>query len=134
MGDQGVVGKREKFCQRTFATVRVRPAAVLLARFDDKRVEFVEDLVLARESGFECRAKLFITGLRMRDAVAFEDAAGVSVDDEDRMLAGVEKDRVRGFGADPAKSKKLFTENLRWPGKQAIERPAVVGKEKGNEG
>src|SRR5215510_5867333 len=108
MGDQGVGGNREKLCQRTIRAVRVRPTAMLLASFDDKRVEFVEDLVITRESGFECCAELFITGLRMRKAVAFEDTAGVGVDDEDRMLAGVEEDRVRGFGADPANSKKLF--------------------------
>jgi len=75
---------------------------MLLASFDDKRVEFVEDLVITRESGFECCAELFITGLRMRKAVAFEDAAGVGVDYEDRAPAGIKKDGIGRFGADAA--------------------------------
>ena len=105
----------------------------MLSGVNDERVEFVEEVVIARERGFESGAEVLIGGFGMGEAVAFEDAAGVGVDYEDRMLAGVEEDGVGGFGADAAKREKLFAEAPGCRGKQAVERAAVLGEEKGDE-
>src|SRR5262245_6947546 len=113
---------------------RIGLAAVMLSGMDDERVEFVEEVVIARERGFESGAEVLIGGFGMGEAVAFEDAAGVGIDDEDGMLAGIEEDGVGGFGADAAKSEKLFAEALGGGSEQAVERAAVLGEEKSNEG
>jgi hypothetical protein len=46
-------------------------------------------------------AQILVMCVRAGDSVAFQDAAGVGVDHENRMLAGVEQDGVRGLRANP---------------------------------
>jgi hypothetical protein len=70
----------------------------------------------------------------MRETVAFEDAAGVGVNDKDGMFAGVEKDGVGGFAAYTPKAQKLFAKALGWSSEQAVEGAAVLGEEKSYEG
>ncbi len=66
--------------------------------------------------------------------MAFEDAAGVSVDYEDGMFAGVEKNGVGGFGADAAQREELIAQNRRWSGEHAGKGAAVECIQKVHEG
>jgi hypothetical protein len=52
------------------------------------------------QRAFAERADFVISGGGRQDLMAVEDAAGVGIDHEDGMLAGVEKDGVSGFRAD----------------------------------
>jgi len=67
------------------------------------------------------------------EAVAFNDAAGVGINHEDGMFAGIEKDRVSGFGADAVDRKKLFAERGSGHSKHACERAAMDRKKKVSE-
>jgi len=97
-------------------------AAEVFAGVDDKRVKFIEELGVAGKLGFEQCADLFVTlaegkargGGRIGwdKSVAFENAAGIGVHDEDRVTAGVEEDGVSRFGADTAESEELLAENI----------------------
>src|SRR6266851_4807132 len=83
----------------------------MFAGVDDKSVKFVEKLVVERKSGVEELAEVFVTGFGLSEAVAFEDAAGVGVDHENRVLAGIEKNGIGGFWSDAAQGKELLTKN-----------------------
>ena len=85
---------------------------------NDERVKFVKKLMVGRKRCFKQGAQLFVVGLRKRQAVAFEDAAGICVDDKNRILAGVEKNGVGGLGADAAKREQSIAKNLLWSGEE----------------
>jgi len=106
----------------------------VFAGVDDEGVEFVEELVVGGERGFEEIADLVVGELGMRAAVALEDTASVGVDDEDRMFAGVKENRVGGFRADAAEGEELLAEDGSWCGEQFVERAAIGGKEEFHEG
>ena len=73
-------------------------------------MKFVEELVISGKSRLK-RIADFIVGELGVSAVAFKDATSVGVDYEDGMFAGVEKDGVCGFRADPAQGEKLIAED-----------------------
>ena len=100
---------------------------------DDQGVKLVEELVIMRKRGLESGADLFVGGLGFGEAVALEHPPCVGVNDKDGMFAGIEEDGVGRFGSDAAKSEKLFAEDFCLRGEQAIERAAVLRKEKGDE-
>jgi hypothetical protein len=82
----------------------------VLAGMNDQSVKFIIQRYVGREGSFKELADVFVTESRVGMAVTFEDAAGVSVDDEDRMLRGVEKDGVGGLGTDAADGEQLVLE------------------------
>ena len=89
----------------------VWPAEVF-ADLDDQSVKFVEELRIAGKRGFKHRANFFVAQAWMSESVALEDAAGVGVDNEDGMFAGVEKDGVGGLRADSAKGEQLVAKDV----------------------
>src|SRR5260370_6070805 len=93
-------------------------AAEMFAGEDDERVELVEELMVDWKRRFKKFADLVVGEFWVSEAVAFEDAAGVGIDDEDGMFAGVEKDGISGFRADAAKAEKLVAKRRSGRGKQ----------------
>jgi len=106
----------------------------MFAGVDDESVKFVEELVVERKSGMEQLAKLFVVGFGLSEAVAFEDAAGVGVDDENRVPASIEKNGIGGFWSDAAQGKELLTKNRGRGGEEFAERAAVFTVEKPHKG
>jgi len=93
----------QKAEERALRTARIAGAAEIFAGVDDEGVKFVEEPVIGGKGRFEQIANFFVTGEGVREVVAFEDAAGVDVNDKNGMLAGVEKNGVGGFRANAAK-------------------------------
>ena len=56
---------------------------------DDESVEFVEELMTGREALLKESTKLLVRILGRGETVAFEKAAGVGVNNEDRMASGI---------------------------------------------
>jgi hypothetical protein len=120
--------------QRAAGAGRISFTAEMFASLNDQSVKFVEELVIARKTGFERGAELLVGGFGMCEVVSFEDAASVGVNDEDRVLPGVEQDGVSGFWANAAKTEKLLAKDFRGRGEEAIERAVVFNEEKISEG
>jgi len=108
--------------------------AEMFAGVDDEGMEFVEELVVGGERGFEESSDFVVGKFGMGVAVTFENAAGVGVDDEDRMFAGVEKNGVGGFRADAAEAEELLAKDGSWRGEQVVERTVVGVEEEFHEG
>jgi len=112
---------------------------VKLAGLDDESVEFVEELGIAWELGFNERANLFVGAARIslhfgrEEIVAFEDAARVSVDNEDEVPASVKEDGVGGFRADAADGEELIAQSCGGGGEETVERTAVIFIKKSDE-
>ena len=66
--------------------------------------------------------------------MAIEDAAGVGVNDEDRMISGIEKNGVRGLRALRRSGSAVFREATCGFGEESIQRAAVFRVEEGDEG
>jgi len=81
--------------------------AVALAGVDDEGVKFVEELMVGRQRGFESGAELFVGGFGMGEGVAFQNTAGVGVDDEHRVLACVEQNGIGSLRPDTAHTQQL---------------------------
>jgi hypothetical protein len=105
-------------------------------------VELVVKLRVARKRPLEKLADVFVAeraGFAVADgvervAVAFEDAAGVGVDDEDRMAGGIEEDGVGGFGTDAVDGEKLRAKGLRLGARHFRDRALVRGVEEADKG
>jgi hypothetical protein len=119
---------REETRKRAVGTERIGLAAVEFAGLDEERVEFVEELGVAGEVGFEEGADLFVgtagigLSFERQEVVAFEDPARIGVDYEYGMLTGVEKDGVGGFGADSADGEELVAQRCCGRGEETVER------------
>lgn len=74
-------------------------AAEVFASIDNEPVVLLERLEIAVKVSLEERAELFVGRAIVGEAVSLEHAAGVGVDDEDGLVAGVEQDVVCGFWA-----------------------------------
>ena len=109
-------------------------AAEMFAGVDDKSVKFVVELVVERKSGVEELAEVFVAGFVLSEAVAFEDAAGVRVDHENRVLAGIEKNGIGGFWSDAVQGKELLTKNRGRRSEESGERAAVFAAKKLHKG
>ena len=96
-------------------------------------MEFVEELVVGGKRRFEEIADFVVGKFGMSLAVALEDAAGVGVDDEDGMFAGIEKYGVGGFRADAPQIEQLFAKERSCGGEHFGERAAVGIEEKFDE-
>ena len=105
----------------------------------DESVEFVEEFGIAWELGFKERANLFVGAARIgldfrwEEIVAFEDAPRIGVDNEDGVLASVEKDRVGGFRPDSADGEELLAQGFGGRGKETVKRAAVIFVKKSDE-
>ena len=116
---------REKSSQRASCTIGIGFAAVNLAGLDDESVEFVEQLMLVRKARFKEGAQFFVRRFGVGEAVAFENAAGVSINHEHRMFAGVQEDGIGCFRPDAAKSEQLVANSFRRHREEALKRTAV---------
>jgi len=94
-------------------TIRLPLAAEMFASVNDKGMVLVEEWRVKRKIAMEELLNLVVRVFSMSEIVAFKNAAGVCIDDEDRMRAGVEKDRVGGFRADAVDREELFAECCR---------------------
>ena len=101
---------------------------------NDQSVEFIIQGYVGSEVALEELADVFVTEPRVGKAVTLQDAAGVGIDDEDRMLRGVEKDGVGGLGTDAADGEQLIAQRWCWNSKHFAERALVVAAEETDEG
>ena len=65
--------------------------------------------------------------------MAIEDATGIGVHDEDRMIPSIEENRVRGFRPYPIQAEQLFAKFFGRLSEKLIERAPVVLVEEGDE-
>ena len=83
------------------------PTAVIFACLYDQGVELVvviSQLLRSKvrtKRAFDLLPNFFVFGARLGNAVAFEDAFRISVNDEDRQLACIKQDGIGGLGANP---------------------------------
>ena len=109
-------------------------AAEMFAGVDNQGMEFVEELVVTGERGFEGGPEFFVSGFGMSEMVAFEYAAGIGVHDKDGMLARVKEDGVGGFRTDAPQGQELFAKSGGRCCEKTIKRTAVFFVEEGYEG
>ena len=81
---------------------------------NDQSVEFIIQGYVATEVALEELADVFVTESCMGMAVTLQDAAGVGVDDEDRMLRGIEEDGICGLRAYAVDGEQLIAQRLCW--------------------
>lgn len=105
----------------------------MLAGVNDQSVEFIIQCGVARKVALEELADVFVTQLGVGEAVAFEHAPGVGVDDKDRMFRGVEKNGVSGFRADAVDLEKLPAQSERRCPKHFDQRSLIFPPEKADE-
>lgn len=105
----------------------------MLASMNDEGVVLIEEGGVTRQALLEERADLLVRFFTPQDAVAFEDAASVGIDYEDKMLSGVKKNGVRSFRADAVNSEQLFAQFRGGGGKEFVERALIAVAEKANE-
>src|SRR5208337_973592 len=109
-------------------------AAEVLAGTHDQPVVFVE------EGGAEGQTVLkeganFLVGLfAMGEMVALQNAPGISVHHEHRVLPGVEEDGIGGFGTDAVNGEELLPEDGGGRAKHFRERTVVSSPEEQYEG
>ena len=106
----------------------------MLAGVNDQSVEFIIQCGVARKVALEELADVFVTKLGVGEAVAFEHASGVGVDDKDRMFRGVEKNGISGFRADAVDVEKLPTQGRRGCAKHFGQRSLIFLPEEADEG
>ena len=104
---------RQQKLQRAFAAARVARAAEVLAGMNDQSVEFIIQRDVGREALLEEFLNLFVIEPGAGESMAFEQAAGVGIDDEDRMFRGVEKNGIGGFRTDTVYGEKLVSQRWR---------------------
>ncbi len=75
-----------------------------------------------------------MAGFLMDDAVAQQNAAGVCVHDEDRMVAGIKQDGIGCFRANAVQFQQLCSKFLRGLGEHACERAGISLIEERDEG
>lgn len=109
-------------------------AAEMFAGVDNQGMEFVEELVLSGERGFEAGPEFFVSGFRMSEMVPFEYAAGIGVHDKNGMLARVKEDGVGGFRADAPQGQELFANSGGRCREKTTKRTAVFFVQEGYEG
>ena len=101
---------------------------------NDQSVEFIIQGYVGSEVALKELADVFVTEPRVGMAVTFEDAAGVSVDDKDRMLRGVEEDGFGGLRAYAVDGEQLIAQRLCWGSKHFAERALIFAAEETDEG
>ena len=101
---------------------------------NDQSVEFIIQGYVATEVALEELADVFVTESCMGMAVTLQDAAGVGVDDEDRMLRGIEEDGICGLRAYAVDGEQLIAQRLCWGSKHFAERALIFAAEETDEG
>ena len=114
------VGRQENAQGAGFAP-RGGLAAEIFADVDDEGVKFVEELVVGGEAAFEEGTEMFVGIAGGGQGVAFEEAAGVGVNDENGVAACIEEDGVGGFRADAVDREEFVAEFLCGSAKHAAE-------------
>ena len=99
--------------QRASRAIGPALAAEMFASVNDQRVVLAEKRRIKRKTAMEELLNRVVRVFSVSQIVAFQNAAGVSIDDEDGMSAGVEKDRIGGFRADAVDREELFAEYCR---------------------
>lgn len=117
-------GFRQQRLQRTPRAPRSR-AAMPFACFNDQRMELVVVIGKFRigirrlKVAFDKSAYLFVFGIRSRNTVSLKNAFRICIDNEDRKLARIEQDRVRGFRTYAVKFEQLASQIFKWPREHA---------------
>ena len=119
--------------QCALGAVRILRSAVVLAGVNDQGVEFIVQRRVGGKVALEEMAEVFVTAVRFAQAMTFEQAPRVGVNDEDRMVAGVEQDGVGGFRPDAVDREQLFAQRRGWHAEHFGERAVVLLSEKADE-
>src|ERR1700676_1143591 len=107
--------------RKTHGAGRMRSEKVLILYSPFRRYQLRTAQGLLKEF-----AQIFVLCVAAGDPVAFHDAASVGVDHENRMLAGVEQNRVRGFRTNPVQREQLLSQLFGRLREQAPQRASVV--------
>src|SRR4051812_20912824 len=97
--------------QRALTAARIAAAAILFPGAHDQSVKFIIQGSVARETGLEELLDLFVAVCGRSKLMTFEYPSRISVDDEDWMLARIEQDGIRCFGADAMNREQFFTQD-----------------------
>src|SRR5689334_3655068 len=119
--------------QRTLTAARIACAAILLAGANNQSVEFIIQWRVPKQAMFEDRADFFVTLLAGGQVMPFEHAPGISVDDEHRMLRGIQQNGIRGFRSDAMHREKFLAQDNRWGAKHFRERATILLAQEANE-
>ena len=109
-------------------------AAPVLTGHDDEAVKFVVKVYVRRKSVFEKHADFFVAGFFRGEAVAGEDALGVSVHDESEVLTRIEKNGVGRFRADAVDFEEFFSQLRGRRAKHFCEGTAKFGAQEADKG
>ena len=82
-------------------------------RFILSIAEICDRLRHRRQCSLKHIPDLFVAGLFGKNAMAGDDSARISVHYENRMIAGVQQDRVGSFRADAMQTEKFFPQIVR---------------------
>lgn len=95
----------------------------------------VQPVLLGRigQLGLAKSFDLMIVGGLLNPAVSRKDSLGVGVDDERRMISGVEKNAVRSFRPDAADAQQLFAGGLGILLEKGIQRTSIMAHDSGDE-
>src|ERR1700677_1086500 len=89
-------------------------------------MKFLESFDVSWSLPLEHPANFFVLSLAANPSVPRHDALCISINHEDRVLPGVEQNRVRGLRADSPHSQKLFAELNCRRCEHSPERSAIV--------
>ena len=119
--------------QRAFTTTRIARAAMFLAGTNDQGVEFIIQRHVGREAALEEATDFFVGVLCSGELMTLEHAPRVGVNHEDRVLAGVEENGIRGFRADAVDREELLAQNRRNCAEHFSKRSVVFVAQKARE-
>src|SRR5277367_809843 len=120
--------------QRAFPTERVVRAAKVFPGFHNQGVKFVEPFRVPRKLAFEHPADIVVFRLVVGPSVARQHAPGVSVHDEDGVLARIQQDGIGGLRTNSEHAEQLFTQHDRGSLEHSLERAAVFDPQEFAEG
>lgn len=102
--------KRKQGTEGALSTEGGTSAAEVFSGEDDEGMKFVEEFGIGGQGFFEDGAESFIGFFSGGEAMALENAAGVGIHNEDRVIAGVKQNGVGSFGADAVNAEELFAQ------------------------
>ena len=94
--------------QRALAATRIARVAMFLAGANDQGVEFIIQRHVGREAALEEATDFFVGVPRSGELMTLEDAPRVGIHYEDRVVAGIEENGIRGFRADAVDREELL--------------------------
>jgi len=95
--------------------------AKVLPGMHDERVVLIEERRVRREGSLEKVADVLVGFCPIEETVTFENATGISIDDENGVAAGVEENGVGGLRADTMDGEQLLAKVGSGSGKEFVE-------------